>query len=162
MLVLWKNWQTTTVSCSRRSTRGNHWRSATSKTCPSWRYDNPNAQYVYSATVSPAKKKELGCTRHAYYISSNMVFGCGRIIREVGVGGVVVEVLGRSVGNRTWDEKVCWLWKLECLRLCAGYKQHFSCKAFTATLPVFSCTSVVRWKFLVWHGQRFPKNLSIN
>lgn len=49
--VWWKSWQTATASCSRRSTRGSHWRSTISRTCPSWRYSNPDA-HLYWACAS--------------------------------------------------------------------------------------------------------------
>ncbi len=127
--VWWKSWQKTTASCSRRSTRGSHWRSATSRTCPSWRYANPDAQCVYlaCASVSPGRdKNELSCTKPGQCCTaSNLVSGCGSSI----IGGN-----GRSLRWKFWGGVweielglggLCWLWKLECLRLCAVYKQHF-------------------------------------
>lgn len=56
MPAWWKNWQTTTASCSRRNTRGSHWRSATSRMCPSWRYAKPDV-CVYLLLQGPSAQK---------------------------------------------------------------------------------------------------------
>lgn len=109
-LVWWKSWQTATASCSRRNTRGSHWRSATSRMCPSWRYTNPDAQNVYLVCASVSRsqhKNELSCKKKPGQrrTASYLVRRCGSIIREMG-GGCRGSPGGRGVGNGSWIGRI--------------------------------------------------------
>lgn len=100
-LVWWKSWQTATASCSRRNTRGSHWRSATSRMCPSWRYTNPDAQNVYLACASVSRsqhKNELSCEKKKKSAAQLQIKWLGGVVAlSEKWEEVVVEVLGGGV-----------------------------------------------------------------
>lgn len=108
MPVWWKSWQTATASCSRRSTRGSHWRSATSRTCPSWRYGHPDARPVFlgCTSSSPAETKKK-CTK--FYetwessLTFNVVGGCGGTGGEMGGGHSPNTEWGCGKQNLRWE-----------------------------------------------------------
>lgn len=125
MPVWWKSWQTATASCSRRSTRGSHWRSATSRTCPSWRYGHPDARPVFlgCTSSSPAEtKKNVPSFMKPGSPVWLLMWLEGVVALEGKWEEVTVQILSGVVGNRTWDGRVCWFRKQECLRHCGVYK----------------------------------------
>lgn len=98
--VWWKSWQTATASCSRRSTRGSHWRSTISRTCPSWRYRHPDAQRLLSLCFGFLQpRQKLAKPKNTCPAQPQIWIGGGSVFREM--GGDYSGVLGKGCGKKT-------------------------------------------------------------